>query len=87
MFREELQSLLNRYCQENGSNTPDFILADFLARCLLAFDAAVNRRAEWYGQKMGWRSPQPEPDMGWHPDFAQADRHLSPNMIDGTNET
>jgi len=27
---------------------PDFILADYLADCLDAYDKAVTRRTEWY---------------------------------------
>lgn len=48
-FREELQQLINRNSAENGSNTPDFILAQFLDDSLLAFDHAVNARENWYG--------------------------------------
>lgn len=48
-FRRELESLINRYSLENGSNTPDFILADYLVRCLETFDSVVNRRDEWHG--------------------------------------
>jgi hypothetical protein len=36
---------------ENGSDTPDFILARFLADCLEAFDSAVRTRDDWYGHK------------------------------------
>lgn len=43
-FRKELEHLINRHSLENGSNTPDFVLANFLCNCLAAFDAAVNRR-------------------------------------------
>ena len=38
-FREELEHLINRHSKENGSNTPDYMLADFLCTCLVAFDA------------------------------------------------
>lgn len=48
-FGDELRALINRYSQENNSNTPDFILATYLQSCLNAFDEAVNRRNEWYG--------------------------------------
>jgi hypothetical protein len=47
-FRKELEHLINRCSEENGSNTPDFILADFLVAALAAFDAAVVRRDKWY---------------------------------------
>ena len=49
-FERELETLINRYSQENGSNTPDFILAQFLLGCLAAWNAAVQRREEWYGR-------------------------------------
>lgn len=48
---QELTSIINLRSLENGSNTPDFILADFLSRCLVAFDDATNARATWYGKK------------------------------------
>lgn len=47
---EELTSLLNRHSAENGSNTPDYILAAYLLTCLGAFNAAVQARQEWYGK-------------------------------------
>jgi hypothetical protein len=48
-FRSELEELINSQSMENGSNTPDFILASFLLSCLHAFDASVKQRDEWYG--------------------------------------
>jgi len=48
-FRRELAQLINKYSLENGSDTPDWILADYLADCLIQFNAAVKARAEWYG--------------------------------------
>ena len=48
-FVSELTSLLNRHSKENGSGTPDFILAEYLWGCLSHFNAAVNRREAWYG--------------------------------------
>ena len=47
-FRAELQTLINRHSVENGSDTPDFILADYMADCLNAYDMAVIRRTMWY---------------------------------------
>ena len=49
-FREDLQRLLNTYSLENGSDTPDFILAKYLDDCLTAFDAAVKARTSWLGK-------------------------------------
>lgn len=59
-FRSELESLLNRYSCENGSNTPDFILAGFLIACLASFDLAVRHRATWNGQPVGMISIPPQ---------------------------
>ena len=47
----ELASLLNRHSAENGSNTPDFILAEYLRGCLDLFDQTVLRREDWYGHR------------------------------------
>ena len=58
-FVSELQSLLNRHSKENGSGTPDFILAEYLWGCLLHFNAAVNRREAWYGREQDQRFGTP----------------------------
>lgn len=50
-FRDEIRTVLNRYSMENGSNTPDFVLAKFLKNCLHTFDLAVKERDNWYGGK------------------------------------
>lgn len=47
-FRRELEHLINRYSMENGSNTPDFMLAEYLIGCLKNFDLIVNKRTQWY---------------------------------------
>src|SRR5574343_713325 len=60
-FRAELESLINRHSKENGSNTPDFVLADYLADCLEAFDKAVTRRSEWYGDLKADMDSEVEP--------------------------
>lgn len=49
-FREELQVLLNKNSRENNSNTPDFILANYLLGCLTSFEVAVQQRETWYGR-------------------------------------
>ena len=50
-FRNALAGLINVHSRENGSGTPDFILAEYLADCLAAWDKNVRRREEWYGRK------------------------------------
>lgn len=47
-FRAELQTLINSHSRENGSDTPDWVLAEYLVACLEAFDRAVNMRNAWH---------------------------------------
>lgn len=49
-FAREFAALINRHSLENGSNTPDFILAGFVEYVIQAYNAAVRARAEWYGR-------------------------------------
>ena len=51
-FRRELIALLNKHSKENGSNTPDFVLADYLINCLNNFNLTTQKRTEWYGEKL-----------------------------------
>lgn len=44
----DLASLLNEYNEESLSDTPDFILANFLLGCLRSFNAGINDRERWY---------------------------------------
>ena len=48
-FESDLAELLNRHSIENHSNTPDFILAEYMTNCLAAFTVASNKRGKWYG--------------------------------------
>lgn len=47
-FDAELEQLINKHSMENNSNTPDFILAEYLSLCLHAFDKATNQRIKWF---------------------------------------
>ncbi len=38
-----LSNLINRHSMENKSNTPDFILAQYLSSCLNAFEVATQK--------------------------------------------
>lgn len=51
-FRKDLENLINQHSKENGSNTPDFLLAQYLCDCLKAFDRAVNNREHFYSRPM-----------------------------------
>jgi len=46
-LRKDLAALINKHSRESESNTPDFILANYLAACLDAFDAALAAREKW----------------------------------------
>ena len=48
-LREEIGMVLNKHSRENFSNTPDFILAEFLIQSLSAFETASRAREKWYG--------------------------------------
>ena len=58
-FKNELCSLINRASKENASNTPDFILAQYLENCLTTFETATQQRENWYG-----RDPRPTCGVG-----------------------
>ena len=47
-FRKKLERLINEESRENKSDTPDYILAIYLERCLEAFECMVRTRDDWY---------------------------------------
>ena len=49
-LEKEIQDIINRCSAENESNTPDFILAQYLVGCLSAWNTAVQQREKWYGR-------------------------------------
>lgn len=49
-FRVDLEELLNSNNKENGSDTPDYVLAQFLIASLASFDLAVRLRDQYYGE-------------------------------------
>jgi hypothetical protein len=49
-FRQRLEHLINTNTMENGSSTPDFILAEYLVNCLKNFDETVSAREKWFGR-------------------------------------
>jgi len=50
-FRQELIDLINKHSKENESNTPDFILAQYLLDSLTLFNSTLNSRKKWYERK------------------------------------
>jgi hypothetical protein len=68
---EELAALLNRYNQEQGSNTPDFLLSEYLMSCLATWNTIVVKRDSWHGfdppipyarEPQAYERKTPEPD-------------------------
>lgn len=51
-LQDEIKAAINRTCAENGSDTPDFILAEYLTDCLAAFERASRARERWYGKAL-----------------------------------
>jgi hypothetical protein len=50
-FRKELEEVINKHSMENGSDTPDFILAEYLVDCLKTFDKTMTSREKWYSNQ------------------------------------
>jgi hypothetical protein len=48
-FRADLTALLNKYNMENGSDTPDIFLAEYLCLCLAAYDTTTRMREGFLG--------------------------------------
>lgn len=46
-FTDGLSKLLNSHSMENASNTPDFILAEYMKSCLDAYNKAVTANTKW----------------------------------------
>ena len=51
-FQKELENLINRHSMENGNDTPDFLLAEYLCDCLASYEVAVTKREKWYGREV-----------------------------------
>lgn len=50
-FYHELRALINKHSKENGSMTPDHILASYLERCLQVFDETLQLRTKYYARR------------------------------------
>ena len=58
-FKRELTELLNRHSREENSETPDFVLANYILRVLQAYEAAVVAREQWHGRDILRDEPDP----------------------------
>lgn len=72
-LEKELTALLNQHSRENESNTPDFLLADYLMRCLQTWEAVTRRRDEWYGLKLspGKTKADREVEAKWRREYEE----------------
>ena len=48
-FLRELSSVINKHSVENRSDTPDFMLAEFMAGCLNVYENTIRNRGDWFG--------------------------------------
>lgn len=44
----DLSDLINKHSIENMSNTPDFIIAEYLVQCLENWNKSVTSRNDWF---------------------------------------
>lgn len=51
-FLRNLTDLINQASLENMSDTPDYILAEYLFDCLVTYQNVVKKRDEWFGVDM-----------------------------------
>lgn len=51
-FQKELTALINIHSMENASNTPDFLIAEFLVNCLRAFNLASEQKEKWFAKEV-----------------------------------
>ena len=52
-FSDDLERLINMHSQENASNTPDYILSEYMRGCLNTFNTAVRKREAFWGRSVG----------------------------------
>lgn len=62
-LRHMIEHYINYFSMECGSDTPDFILADYLIGCLENFDKTLAAREKWYGRTVMGKSTEPPTDL------------------------
>lgn len=60
-FPDKIRRAINSCSKENASDTPDFILADYLVACLDAYSETVKRRDKWFNFVPWGANNQPLP--------------------------
>lgn len=51
-FEQELCALLNRYGKDTETETPDYILAQFLTACIKGLAVTNAERDAWFNDRM-----------------------------------
>ena len=59
-FGQALQRLINQYNQDNDLQTPDFILRDYVIRCLDVWGLTVEERDHYYNLRRSDTTPMLE---------------------------
>lgn len=85
-FRKELEAAINRNSIENASDTPDWVLADYLCACLEAWNHGVRTREAYYGrtQEAVPASKPVEKKPAFEPGCCPRDGDPCENAGDGT---
>ena len=47
-LKEDLAKIIHKHSRESDSDTPDYILGEYLLSCLEAFEMASNQRDNFY---------------------------------------
>ena len=63
-FESDLRAIINAHSKENGSDTPDFMLANYLVQCLDTFNTVVRAREAWYKRNEDEPEEVDEPETG-----------------------
>lgn len=50
-FKDDLASVINKHSREAFSNTPDFIIAEYLYGCLEEYQDCIRKTFDWYKSK------------------------------------
>ena len=89
-FSRELSSVINRFSMESPSGTQYFILGDLLTSVLASYNDAVQKRAEWRGEKVELSFVQPIVDKLALPQPIQEDLERSKShfqkVLDGITD-
>lgn len=74
-FQRQLESLINMHSLENQSNTPDFLLAEYLLGCLKLWTTITVKRDTWRGDNEVYQEAIPSDSVvekAFNSDFGPA---------------